>query len=538
MNMNYGMPQMYQMNPSMMMGMQGGMGVNGMGMGMGMGSMMGFQGMMGLTGMMMGGNGYGNVGFGGFGGGFYGMGQMANQYGGGSYGMGQMANQYGGGLLYHKAPVFNEKIHHEAIYKTVTEQQEHTTNDPGMMWDVFFDYEAGQKTKTRSPIILDLNGNGKPDITGSNILGNGKVEGKTVLFDIDPTHDSWQYESLNLGSYYEKNAKTWGKGEWVDDPRGKNGKVYKFGNKEPREKTEWLVENSGDGFLVWDVDGDGKITSSKELFGNYDIDGKEKFEHGYEKLALHFDKDGNGIIEGDELEGLQIWMDDNADGITDEGELRSLAEFGITSLDIRNIDKKDMSATFNREKTEYKEVTNQVLEGYNTYITRELAGYEERYGMNYAQMGGMMGMMGMGQPQMGGMMGYGMPQMGGMMGYGQPQMGMMGMMGMGQPQMGGMMGYGQPQMGGYDMMAMMAMMGMGGYGMMGMMGMGGYGGGMMGMMGMGGQPMYAAYPPQQQNWSIPSPVGFQGFGGINGNGLAGMQHVMAQNGFYNGGGWF
>jgi hypothetical protein len=160
--------------------------------------------------------------------------------------------------------------------------------------------------KRKSPIILDLNGDGKPGITGANILGDGKIDGQPVEFNIDPTYDG-------------------------------------------KEKTEWLAANSGDGFLVWDVDGDGQITSSKELFGNYCKDGTEKFADGYEKLAHYFDKDGNGIIEGDELQGLQIWMDENGDGVTDPGELKSLSDFGINQLDVRNIDYSDYSSSFSFE---------------------------------------------------------------------------------------------------------------------------------------------------------------------------------------------
>jgi hypothetical protein len=270
----------------------------------------------------------------------------------------------------------------------------------GKMWDVWFDYEVdgeikhkdgrpgskdalldkaiggkdnstggkevtkgdpkgGVKTPTKdapkrkSPIILDLNGDGKPGITGANILGNGKIDGQTVEFDIDPSNN-WQYYSENRGKHYEKEVakgKYGGEGQWIGD-------VYYFGKKENnKEKTEWLAANSGDGFLVWDVDGDGKITSSKELFGNFCKDGTEKFADGYEKLAHYFDKDGNGIVEGDELKGLQIWMDENGDGITDPGELKSLAEFGITSLDVRNIDYSDYSSSFKFEGDKIPQTT-------------------------------------------------------------------------------------------------------------------------------------------------------------------------------------
>ena len=68
----------------------------------------------------------------------------------------------------------------------------------GQMWDVFFDTKSGTKTTQRSPIVLDLNGNGGPDITGSNIKGNRKLEGKTVKgFDLNPQNRQWETKSVN-----------------------------------------------------------------------------------------------------------------------------------------------------------------------------------------------------------------------------------------------------------------------------------------------------------------------------------------------------
>ena len=38
------------------------------------------------------------------------------------------------------------------------------------------------------------------------------------------------------------------------------------------------------------------------------------------------------MVEGDELIGLLIWVDEDADGVTDPGELKELSDFRITSL--------------------------------------------------------------------------------------------------------------------------------------------------------------------------------------------------------------
>ena len=76
------------------------------------------------------------------------------------------------------------------------------------MYDVWFDYQdAGSDAKYRmSPIILDLSGNGKADITGANVLGNGKIDGATVLFDIDPSRSSKQHTYVSF-EYATERAK-------------------------------------------------------------------------------------------------------------------------------------------------------------------------------------------------------------------------------------------------------------------------------------------------------------------------------------------
>ena len=60
------------------------------------------------------------------------------------------------------------------------------------VWEVFFDHREEGHTKGHriDPLILDLNMDGKFDITGANQEGNGKIDGETVAFDID-LHYLW-----------------------------------------------------------------------------------------------------------------------------------------------------------------------------------------------------------------------------------------------------------------------------------------------------------------------------------------------------------
>lgn len=240
------------------------------------------------------------------------------------------------------------------------------------MWDVWFDSKDGQKTVQRSPIVLDLNQNGKADITGKNITGDGRIDGPTTMFDLDPNNVSYQYKSQQRrpGSGAPKVSG----GYWVDAdgkrikgsvPKGtqpkyngyqymdKDGKVvgemkdglYHFGKQEAREQTEWLNKNGGDGFLVADLNGDGEINSAVELFGTEGTNGA-KYQNGYEKLAALYDKNKDGQVSGAEMAGLQVWADANADGKVQDGELQSLQEHNITSFNVGNYDGKTMEGSY------------------------------------------------------------------------------------------------------------------------------------------------------------------------------------------------
>lgn len=146
--------------------------------------------------------------------------------------------------------------------------------------------------RTGSPVMLDLDGDGKLGTTGVSTAKDrvdGQV-GRTVDFDLD--------------------------GDGAKD------------------KIEWS-DGKGDGFLVDDSDGGASAAAA----GNGEIDGRRlfgdeggKFANGYEKLKK-FDADGDGVLKGQELEGLKMWVD-NGDARVGGGELKSLADLGITEISV------------------------------------------------------------------------------------------------------------------------------------------------------------------------------------------------------------
>jgi hypothetical protein len=88
--------------------------------------------------------------------------------------------------------------------------------------------------------------------------------------------------------------------------------------------------------LVLDRDGDGLITSGRELFGQATVQADGTVAaNGYLALA-DFDTNHDGFIDAKDagFNDLQVWQDANQDGVTQAGELHSLTSLGVVSLDL------------------------------------------------------------------------------------------------------------------------------------------------------------------------------------------------------------
>lgn len=98
---------------------------------------------------------------------------------------------------------------------------------------------------------------------------------------------------------------------------------------------EWTWITPRAGWLVYDWDGRGEITSALQLFGNVTF--WLFWTNGYHALAA-LDDDGSGRIEGAELRHLAVWHDADADGRSDDGEVRPLAAHGIEALSFDSLE--------------------------------------------------------------------------------------------------------------------------------------------------------------------------------------------------------
>ena len=95
------------------------------------------------------------------------------------------------------------------------------------------------------------------------------------------------------------------------------------------DHTEWTAPGQRDGLLC--MPENGKVETALQLFGT-----AGGYKDGFEKLAIVCDTDNNGVVEGKELEGLYLWFDTNHNAKCDKGELKTLAECGVTKLSTKH----------------------------------------------------------------------------------------------------------------------------------------------------------------------------------------------------------
>ena len=93
-----------------------------------------------------------------------------------------------------------------------------------------------------------------------------------------------------------------------------------------REKTSWISKK--DALLVIDKDGDGKIKNQSEVFGKIDMSGFEDLRQ--------VDSNSDGIIDVKDIDfpKMFLWQDLDENGVVGNGELKSLSDAGISSINL------------------------------------------------------------------------------------------------------------------------------------------------------------------------------------------------------------
>jgi len=239
-----------------------------------------------------------------------------------------------------------------------TDQNGTDINDMGWLDGLVMSYGNGSVYMPSET----LNGDGFSNVSPSYTVADGIRPGAEELSEFntfDTTGDGWSgldtvldfdgtlLENPSYSSYYSglNNSQTDSLTTLNIDPLiidldGDGVELLDFGRSIALfdVDNDGYVEDTGlvnpdDGLLAHDLNGDGIINNITELLSQDYAGGS--YNDGFSALAT-LDSNTDGVFDSSDtaFAELSIWQDADSDGITDAGELQTLTEAGITSINL------------------------------------------------------------------------------------------------------------------------------------------------------------------------------------------------------------
>ena len=186
--------------------------------------------------------------------------------------------------------------------------------------------ETDKISKALETLVKYGKENGLIDENGDYIENKGDEAAKNGVNDLDDDKNNAQKQSCPLTINIDGSGiKTLPLNEGVYfDHQGNGFKI----------KTGWVAPSSG--LLVRDINGNGEIDSGRELFGDNTLLKNGKLAaNGFEALKdLNESDDGIFDERSAAYHELHLWFDRNGNGWTGPGELITLSEAGVVSIDL------------------------------------------------------------------------------------------------------------------------------------------------------------------------------------------------------------